>query len=68
MVGWHHQINGHESEETPGDCEAQGSLMCCSLWGYKVRHDQGTKQQWRLSCSISFPDKQHLLFNEPPQL
>ena len=26
MVGWHHQLNGHESEQTPGDSEGQGSL------------------------------------------
>ena len=25
MVGWHHQLNGHESEQTPGDREGQGS-------------------------------------------
>ena len=25
MVGWHHQLNGHESEQTPGDLERQGS-------------------------------------------
>ena len=30
MVGWHHQLNGHESEETPGDSEGQGSLAGCS--------------------------------------
>ena len=24
MVGWHHQLNGHESEQTPGDSERQG--------------------------------------------
>ena len=34
MVGWHHQLNGHESEQTPGD-EGQGSLACCSPWGLK---------------------------------
>ena len=28
MVGWHHQLNGHESEETLGDSEGQGSLAC----------------------------------------
>ena len=28
MVGWHHQLNGHEFEETPGDSEGQGSLTC----------------------------------------
>ena len=26
MVGWHHQLNGHESEQTLGDGEVQGSL------------------------------------------
>ena len=31
MVGWHHQLNGHEFEQTPGDSEGQGSLVCCSL-------------------------------------
>ena len=36
MVGWHHRINEHESEQTPGDSEGQGSLVCCSLWGRKV--------------------------------
>ena len=31
MVGWHHQLDGHEFEQTPGDGEGQGSLACCSL-------------------------------------
>ena len=35
MVGWHHRFNGHESEQTPGDDEGQGSLECCSPWGWK---------------------------------
>ena len=35
MVGWHHQLNGHELEQTPGDSEGQGSLACCSAWGHK---------------------------------
>ena len=35
MVGWHHQLNGHESEQTPGDSGGQGSLACYSPWGYK---------------------------------
>ena len=29
IVGWHHWINGHEFEQTPGDSEGQGSLACC---------------------------------------
>ena len=35
MVGWHHQLNGHEFEQTPGDSEGQGSPACCSPWGCK---------------------------------
>ena len=35
MFEWHHQLNGHESELTPGDSEEQGSLACCSPWGRK---------------------------------
>ena len=35
MVGWHHWLNGHEFEQTQGDSEGQGSLMCCSPWGHK---------------------------------
>ena len=29
-VGWYHQLNGQESEQTPEDSEEQGSLVCCS--------------------------------------
>ena len=29
MTGWHHRFNGHEFEQTPGDCERQGSLVYC---------------------------------------
>ena len=35
MVGWHHELNGHEFEQIPGDNEGQGSLACCSPWGHK---------------------------------
>ena len=35
MVGWYHQINGHESEQVLGDGEGQGSLACCSPWDHK---------------------------------
>ena len=35
MVGWHHQLNGHEFEQALGDSEGQGSLACCSPWGHK---------------------------------
>ena len=35
MVGWHHQLNGHEFEQALGDGEGQGSPACSSLWGCK---------------------------------
>ena len=35
MVGWHHQLDGHEFEQVPGDVEWQWGLVCCSPWGLK---------------------------------
>ena len=35
MVGWHHQLEGHEFEQAPGVGDGQGSLACCSPWGCK---------------------------------
>ena len=35
MVGRHHQLKGHEFEQTLGGSEGQGSLVCCSPWGHK---------------------------------
>ena len=34
-VGWHHRLNGHEFEQTPGDSEAEGGLACCTPLGHK---------------------------------
>ena len=34
-VGRHHQLNGHEFEQTPRHSEGQGKLVCCDLWGCK---------------------------------
>ena len=35
MAGWHHQLDGHKSEQAPGECERQGKLAHCSPWGHK---------------------------------
>ena len=35
MVGWHHRLNRHEFDQTPGYGRGQGSLVCCSSWGHK---------------------------------
>ena len=35
MVGWHHRLNEHEFEKTPGVGDGQGRLVRCSPWGHK---------------------------------
>ena len=35
MIGWHHELNGHEFKQILGDSEGLGSLACCSPWGHK---------------------------------
>ena len=35
MVGWHHQLNGHECEQTQGDSDGERSVECCSSWDGK---------------------------------
>ena len=35
MVGWHHQLDGHEFDQALGDGEGQGSLACYGPWGRK---------------------------------
>ena len=44
MVGLHHRLDGHESEQSPGVGDGQGGLLCCSPWGLqRVRHDELTE-------------------------
>ena len=45
MVGWHHQLNGHEFKQILRDSEIQGSLACWRPWSCRVRHNLATKQQ-----------------------
>ena len=42
MVGWHHPLKRHESEQNQGDGEGQGSLACCSPWS--LRKSDTTEQ------------------------
>jgi len=46
MAGWHHWLNGCESEWTPGVGNGQGSLACCNSWGCRVGHDWVTELDW----------------------
>ena len=52
MVGWHHWLNGHEFQQTPGDGEGQGSLACCSPWG-RIESDT-TEQLNKNNLSLCF--------------
>ena len=45
MVGWHHQLNGHESEQTLGDSEVQGSLVLQSVGLQRAGHNLVAEQQ-----------------------
>ena len=44
MVGWHHQLNGHEFEQAPRDGEGQGSLECAAV--YQVAKSQTLLSYW----------------------
>ena len=45
MAGWHHWLNGHESEWTPGVGDGQGGLACCDSWGNK-ESDMSERLNW----------------------
>ena len=46
IVGWHHGLNGHKSEQIPADSEGQGSLACSnSMELQRIGHDLVTQQQ-----------------------
>ena len=43
MAGWHHPLDGRESEWTPGVGDGQGGLACCDSWGRK----ESDTTEWR---------------------
>ena len=47
ITGWHHRLNGHEFKQTPEVGYGQGSLVCYSPWGHRVRHNWGIELKWR---------------------
>ena len=44
-AGWHHQLNGHEFEQTLRVGEGQGSLACCNPWSCRVSYNLATEQR-----------------------
>ena len=55
MIGWHHWLNGLKIEQTLGDSERQGSLVCCSSWGHH-------------SKSVNCPQKKNKVISSLPLL
>ena len=54
VVRQHHQFNGHEYEQTPGDSESQESLACCSPYDHKgLWHELVTGQQKKISSTLN---------------
>ena len=58
MPGWHHWLNGRESELTPGVSDGQGGLTCCDSWGCKesdtTERLDWTELSWMKIVAISF--------------
>ena len=52
IVGWHHQLDGHEFEQVPGVGDGQGSLACCSPWRHRVGRDWATELNWFPPSSV----------------
>ena len=51
MVGWHHQLDGHEFEQVLGVGDGQGSLACCSPWGHN-ESDMTEQLNWTPESDI----------------
>ena len=54
MVGWDHQLNGHEFEQTLGESKGQGSPACCSPWGRKESDTTSQLNTWRSDWKTPF--------------
>ena len=56
IVGWHHQLNGHEFLQAPGACDRQGNLACCSTWGHSQTWlSDGTELKYYETVTYFFP-------------
>ena len=54
MAGWHHWLDGHESEWTPGVGDEQAGLACCDSWGRKESDTTECLNWTELICSIKY--------------
>ena len=54
MAGWHHWLDGCESEWTPGVGDGQGGLACCDSWGHKQSDTTERQLNWKLVEVMEF--------------
>ena len=59
MVGWHHWLNGHESEWTPGVGDGQGGLACCDSWGRK----ESDTTEWLIGSDLALITEEGFLIS-----
>ena len=52
MDAWRHRLNGHEFEQTLGNGERQGGLLCYCPWRHRVRQDLVTEQQQKACLDV----------------
>ena len=51
MAGWHHWLDGRESEWTPGVGDGPGGLACCDSWGHEESDTTwATELNWKETC------------------
>ena len=63
MVGWHHQLTGHEFEQALGDGEGQGSLACHSPWGHQeLDMTEQQNNKWEDGIQKKFQCEFHWIF------
>ena len=67
MAGWHHWLDGRESEWTLGVGDGQGGLACCDSWGRRVGHDWATELNWTETATIG-KHSVHLMFQRAGNL
>ena len=64
MVRWHHQLDGHKSEQTLGDGDGQGGLACCSPWGHKESDMTEQLDNNKIPNILSLYQKSNFKFNK----
>ena len=64
MAGWHHWLDGYESEWTSGVCDGQGGLQCCDPWGHE-ESDTTERLNWMNWIYVLQTDRTFLFFKFP---